>query len=147
MGCRNPLTQRSCSPERATESALRRPADWHHRSLTSSFTAHDGREESVRPMTSDIERRMRKGTTLTYLKADFDELPQVRALATNTISTADQLDILINNAGRAGPPRRVPSRDGNEPTLQTNYLALYALPTHVRPLLESGTRRSRVVYV
>jgi NAD(P)-dependent dehydrogenase (short-subunit alcohol dehydrogenase family) len=105
------------------------------------------REEDVSEVTRDIARRMRKGTRLTYLEADFDELAQVSALATNTIAAADQLDILINNAGKAGPPRRAVSRDGNETTLQTNYLSLYLLTTLLRPLLEAGTRRSRVVNV
>jgi NAD(P)-dependent dehydrogenase (short-subunit alcohol dehydrogenase family) len=103
-------------------------------------------DEDVRRLTSDVRRSMRGGSTLTYLRADYDELAQVRTLAARVADTVERLDILINNAGRAGPPRRTLSIDGNETTLQTNYLAPFLLTTMLRPLLEGG-HRSRIVNV
>jgi NAD(P)-dependent dehydrogenase (short-subunit alcohol dehydrogenase family) len=103
-------------------------------------------DEDVRRLTSDVRRSMRGGSTVTYLRADYDELAQVRTLATRVVNTVERLDILINNAGRAGPPRRTLSIDGNETTLQTNYLAPFLLTTMLRPLLEGG-HRSRIVNV
>jgi len=97
-------------------------------------------------LTSDVRRSMRGGSTLTYLRADYDELAQVRTLAIRVANTVERLDTLINNAGRAGPPRRTLSIDGNETTLQTNYLATFLLTTMLRPLLEGG-HRSRIVNV
>ena len=54
-------------------------------------------------MTSDVRRSMRGGSTLTYLRADYDELAQVRARAARVADNAERLDFLINNAGLAGP--------------------------------------------
>jgi NAD(P)-dependent dehydrogenase (short-subunit alcohol dehydrogenase family) len=103
-------------------------------------------DEEVGRLTSELRRSMGGGSSLTYLRADYDELAQVRALAARIVDTAGRLDILINNAGRAGPPRRTLSVDGNETTLQTNYLAPFLLTTMLRPLLEGG-HRSRIVNV
>ena len=103
-------------------------------------------DEDVRELWREIRRTMRDGTTLTYLRADYDELAQVRSLATRVADTVERIDVLINNAGRAGPPRRTLSVDGNETTLQTNYLAPFLLTTKLRPLLEGG-RRTRIVNV
>jgi NAD(P)-dependent dehydrogenase (short-subunit alcohol dehydrogenase family) len=103
-------------------------------------------DKDVRRLTSDVRRSMTRGATLTYLRADYNELAQVRSLATGVADTVERLDMLINNAGRAGPPRRTLSIDGNETTLQTNYLAPFLLTTMLRPLLEGG-HRSRIVNV
>lgn len=102
-------------------------------------------DEDVRRLMSDIRRSMGEGSTLAYLRADYGELAQVRALAARVADTAERLDIFINNAGRAGPPRRTLSIDGNEITLQTNYLAAFLLTTMLRPRLAG--HRSRVVNV
>ena len=102
-------------------------------------------DEDVRPLLRELRRSM-AGSTLTYLRADYDELAQVRTFAARIADIAGRLDILINNAGRAGPPGRTLSIDGNETTLQTNYLAAFLLTTMLRPLLEGG-QRSRIVNV
>jgi NAD(P)-dependent dehydrogenase (short-subunit alcohol dehydrogenase family) len=103
-------------------------------------------DEEVRRLTSDVRRSMGGGSTLTYLRADYDELAQVRTFAARVADAAERLDILINNAGRPGPPSRTLSIDGNETTLQTNYLAPFLLTTMLRPLLERG-QPSRIVNV
>ena len=64
-----------------------------------------------------------------YLQADYGELAQVRALA----AAAPPIDVLVNNAGRPGAPQRVVTADGNEATLQTNYLAAVLLTRELRP--------------
>ncbi|MBA4867056.1 SDR family NAD(P)-dependent oxidoreductase [Streptomyces sp. PSKA54] len=80
-----------------------------------------------------------------YVHADFDSLAMVRALASEISKITDRVDVLINNAGRPGAPRRRLSHDGNEATLQTNYLAAVLLTERLTPLLlPSG---GRVVHV
>jgi NAD(P)-dependent dehydrogenase (short-subunit alcohol dehydrogenase family) len=64
-----------------------------------------------------------------YFRADFGELAEVRALA-DAVGT---VDVLVNNAGRPGAPRRLVTADGNEATLQTNYLAAVVLTRALRP--------------
>lgn len=80
-----------------------------------------------------------------YVPADFDELAAVEGLADRIADLTDRVDVLINNAGRPGPPTRQLSRDGNELTLQTNYLAPALLTARLSPLLRTG--RGRVVHV
>ncbi|MFC9909955.1 SDR family NAD(P)-dependent oxidoreductase [Streptomyces sp. NPDC127197] len=69
-----------------------------------------------------------------YVQADFDSLAMVRALASEISKITDRLDVLINNAGRPGAPRRRLSQDGNEATLQTNYLAAVLLTELLTPV-------------
>ncbi|WP_220278166.1 SDR family NAD(P)-dependent oxidoreductase [Streptomyces himalayensis] len=80
-----------------------------------------------------------------YIQADFDSLAMVRALASEISKITDRVDVLINNAGRPGAPRRRLSQDGNEATLQTNYLAAVLLTELLTPLLLASG--GRVVHV
>jgi NAD(P)-dependent dehydrogenase (short-subunit alcohol dehydrogenase family) len=80
-----------------------------------------------------------------YVQADFDDLATVEELAAEISKRTDRVDVLINNAGRPGAPRRQVSRDGNEATLQTNYLAAVLLTERLAPLLV--TAGGRVVHV
>jgi NAD(P)-dependent dehydrogenase (short-subunit alcohol dehydrogenase family) len=59
----------------------------------------------------------------TYLQADFSTRAGVEQFAAAARDTAGRVDLLINNAARPGPARRTVSQDGNELTLQINYLA------------------------
>ena len=78
-----------------------------------------------------------------YVAADYDQLDEVVALADRVCALAPWVDVLVNNAGRPGAPRRTRSSDGHEATLQTNYLAAVLL---TRRLLDAvGCRR--VVHV
>ncbi|TDC34098.1 SDR family NAD(P)-dependent oxidoreductase [Micromonospora sp. 15K316] len=79
-----------------------------------------------------------------YAQADFDRLDDVVALAAHIADATDRVDVLVNNAGRPGAPRRRLSADGFEATLQVNYLAAALLTERLSPLVpETG----RVVHV
>jgi NAD(P)-dependent dehydrogenase (short-subunit alcohol dehydrogenase family) len=86
------------------------------------------------------------GREVDYLPADYGRLADVAALAEAVRERVDGLELLVNNAGRPGPPRRTVSDDGHEITLQTNYLAPVALTTALLPAL-AAAERSRVVNV
>ncbi|SIQ78998.1 SDR family NAD(P)-dependent oxidoreductase [Micromonospora avicenniae] len=97
---------------------------------------------AVRPL---LDRLRSAGQAeVVYVPADFDRLDDVVALADHVTGTTDQVDVLINNAGRPGAPQRRCSSDGYEATLQTNYLAAVLLTERLLPLVP-GT--GRVVHV
>ncbi|MGW1075997.1 SDR family NAD(P)-dependent oxidoreductase [Streptomyces sp. NPDC002537] len=61
--------------------------------------------------------------------ADFSRLDEVRAMAARVADEHPVLDVLVNNAACAAPERRTLTADGNELSLQVNFLAAYLL-TH-----------------
>ncbi|XVU28998.1 SDR family NAD(P)-dependent oxidoreductase [Actinoplanes sp. CA-054009] len=71
---------------------------------------------------------------ITYFPADFGDLREVERLAARIRAATDKIDILINNASRAGPPRRTVNAAGFEVTFQTNYLAPVLLTTRLLDL-------------
>jgi NAD(P)-dependent dehydrogenase (short-subunit alcohol dehydrogenase family) len=97
------------------------------------------------PDVHDLLDRLRRHATadVHYVRADFDSLDEVVALADRVRALVPRLDVLVNNAGRPGAPRRRLSRDGHEATLQTNYLAAVLLTELLLPALDDG----RVVHV
>jgi NAD(P)-dependent dehydrogenase (short-subunit alcohol dehydrogenase family) len=102
--------------------------------------------EAVRDLVAELRSRAQSPERTIYLQADYTELAQVRRLAAEVHELTDHLDLLINNAGRAGPGSRIVSRDGNEVTLQTNYLAAVALTERALDLMRQR-RPSRIVNV
>jgi NAD(P)-dependent dehydrogenase (short-subunit alcohol dehydrogenase family) len=102
--------------------------------------------EAVRDLVAELRSRAQSPERMIYLQADYTELAQVRRLAAQVHELTDHLDLLINNAGRAGPGSRIVSRDGNEVTLQTNYLAAVALTERALDLMRQR-RPSRIVNV
>jgi NAD(P)-dependent dehydrogenase (short-subunit alcohol dehydrogenase family) len=94
----------------------------------------------------DELRRLSPATEVVYLSADYGRLADVGALAEAVRERVGGLELLINNAGRPGPPSRTLSVDGHEVTFQTNYLAPVALTTGLLPTLEQ-TDRARVINV
>jgi NAD(P)-dependent dehydrogenase (short-subunit alcohol dehydrogenase family) len=82
----------------------------------------------VGPWLDSVQRR-NPGAEVTYVRADYGRLADVGALVSAVRERVDRLDLLINNAGRPGPPHRTLTADGHEVTLQTNYLAPVALTT------------------
>jgi NAD(P)-dependent dehydrogenase (short-subunit alcohol dehydrogenase family) len=76
-----------------------------------------------------------------YLAADFTDLSNVRALASNILDLGVP-DVLVNNAGIPGPSTFTRSSEGVERTFQVNYLA-GALLTDL--LLDEMTESARIV--
>ena len=102
--------------------------------------------ETVHDLIAELRSRARSRARVIYLQADYGEMTQVRRLAAEVNKLTDRLDLVINNAGRAGPNDRTVSRDGNEVTLQTNYLAAVVLTESTLGLMRDR-RPSRIVNV
>jgi NAD(P)-dependent dehydrogenase (short-subunit alcohol dehydrogenase family) len=83
--------------------------------------------QDVADVVTDLRARLGDGASLEYLQADYGRLAAVGRLADGVVAAADRLDVIINNAARPGAPARTLSADGNELTLQVNYLAPVAL--------------------
>jgi NAD(P)-dependent dehydrogenase (short-subunit alcohol dehydrogenase family) len=73
--------------------------------------------------------------------ADFAELAEVRRLGAALSAAYPRIDVLANNAGMIGGPRKT-TVDGHELTMQVNHLAPYLL-THelLGPLRAAGQAR------
>jgi NAD(P)-dependent dehydrogenase (short-subunit alcohol dehydrogenase family) len=97
---------------------------------------------AVHAMLSSLGSKAR----IDYLQADFDTLDEVVALAGRIRDLVGQVDVLVNNAGRPGPPERRLSANGYETTLQVNYLAAVLLTERLTPQLLDGPG-GRVVHV
>lgn len=93
-----------------------------------------------------IRSRMRQGAELLYYAADFGVLAEVTRLASDLRAATDHIDLLINNAGRPGPATRTVTVDGNEATLQTNYLAPFLLTTKLAEVI-GGSPYGRIVNI
>jgi NAD(P)-dependent dehydrogenase (short-subunit alcohol dehydrogenase family) len=94
----------------------------------------------------DELRRLSPATEVVYLSADYGRLANVGELAAAVRERVGGLELVINNAGRPGPPDRTLSADGHEVTFQTNYLAPVALTTGLLPTLVQADR-ARVINV
>ncbi len=93
------------------------------------------------------EIRARTGNAkLTYYRADFDSLSEVRDLADRIAAEHQRLDVLVNNAALGIDPVRRVTRDGHEATFQVDYLAPYMLTYLLEPLLITSAP-SRIVNV
>ena len=86
------------------------------------------------------------GDRLHGLLADLGSLDEVRRLARDVDREFDRLDVLVNNAGIAGPEQRQESADGYELTFAVNYLSHFLLTLELLPKL-TGSAPSRVVNV
>ncbi len=73
--------------------------------------------------------------------ADFSRLSEVADMARHLSARYDRIDVLINNAGIAGPARRIVTVDGNELTFQVNYLAPCLLTRLLIPRLRAARGR------
>jgi NAD(P)-dependent dehydrogenase (short-subunit alcohol dehydrogenase family) len=94
----------------------------------------------------DELRRLSPATEVVYLSADYGRLANVGELGAAVRERVGGLELVINNAGRPGPPDRTLSADGHEVTFQTNYLAPVALTTGLLPTLVQADR-ARVINV
>jgi NAD(P)-dependent dehydrogenase (short-subunit alcohol dehydrogenase family) len=77
---------------------------------------------------------------------DLASLASVAAFAERVAAAHPTLDLLVNNAGIMGMPRREVTGDGFERQLGTNYLGHVALTARLLPSLRAG-RAPRVVSV
>jgi NAD(P)-dependent dehydrogenase (short-subunit alcohol dehydrogenase family) len=100
----------------------------------------------VEPLISDLRGLAGSPDRVRYFQADYGELDAVREMAAAVTRANGHLQVLINNAGRPGPPRRETTADGNEVTLQTNVLAATVLTESLLDLLQAGPG-SRIVNV
>lgn len=92
----------------------------------------------VTELTGELAAALGPAGDVVYLRADYGVLAEVAELAAAVRAACPGgVDLLINNAGRPGPPARTLTADGHEATLQTNYLAPVALTT----LLSGAVRR------
>ncbi|WP_307061359.1 SDR family NAD(P)-dependent oxidoreductase [Streptomyces sp. B3I8] len=69
--------------------------------------------------------------------ADYTRLDEVRELAADLRRSVDRIDVLANNAGGIFGERTV-TADGNEKTLQVNFLAPFLLTNLLLDLLQAG---------
>lgn len=84
------------------------------------------------------------GSRASWYRADLSSVAETRALAEAVRTDHPRLDVLVNNAGMAGPPSREESTDGHELTFQVNYPSGYLL---TRLLLPTLTAPARIVNV
>jgi NAD(P)-dependent dehydrogenase (short-subunit alcohol dehydrogenase family) len=97
------------------------------------------------------EIRERTGNErLSFYRADFASLTEVRALGEQVLAEHDELHTLVNNAGIGtylpGDGERVTSADGYELRFQVNYLAGFLLTRMLEQLL-ADSAPARVVTV
>ncbi|MFJ7250890.1 SDR family NAD(P)-dependent oxidoreductase [Kitasatospora sp. NPDC098652] len=79
---------------------------------------------------------------LVELAADFTKLAEVGVLAGTVVKHYPALDLLVNNAAVMAPERCTLTDDGNELSLQVNFLAAHLLAKLLRaPLSAAGDAR------
>jgi len=106
---------------------------------------HGRSEERGERTLSEISART-GNTKLTYYRADFESLSEVRDLAERIQAEHERLDVLLNNAALGIDPVRRVTRNGHEATFQVDYLAPYMLSHLLEPLLIASAP-SRIVNV
>ena len=105
-----------------------------------------GRSEQRGQRTVAEIRKDTGNNKLTYYRADFESLSEVRGLAQRIARDHSRLDVLLNNAGLGIDPVRRVSADGHESTFQVNYLAPYMLSHLLEPRVMAAAP-SRIVNV
>ncbi|MEU5988254.1 SDR family NAD(P)-dependent oxidoreductase [Spirillospora sp. NPDC047418] len=86
------------------------------------------------------------GGRSSWYRADLSSLAETRALAEAVRADHPRLDVLVNNAGIAGPDSWQASADGHELTFAVNYLSGYLLTRLLLPTLISSAP-ARIVNV
>ncbi|MEV0187100.1 SDR family NAD(P)-dependent oxidoreductase [Kitasatospora purpeofusca] len=95
-------------------------------------------EDAVERLVAAGARRDR----LVELAADFTRLSEVAVLAGTVVEHYPALDLLVNNAAAMAPERCTLTDDGNEVSLQVNFLAAHLLAKLLRaPLSAAGDAR------
>ncbi|MDG4789777.1 SDR family oxidoreductase [Micromonospora sp. WMMD1102] len=78
------------------------------------------------------------GATVSLRHLDLTSLASVAALGERLAGEGRPIDVLVNNAGIMGPPRRALSEDGYELQFAVNYLGHFALTGRLLPLLRAA---------
>ncbi|WP_405015714.1 SDR family NAD(P)-dependent oxidoreductase [Kitasatospora sp. NBC_00070] len=79
--------------------------------------------------------------------ADFTRLGEVAVLAATVATAFPTLDLLVNNAAVLAPERCTLTDDGNEVSLQVNFLAAHLLAKLLRAPLSAAGGSARIVNV
>ncbi|MGK4584015.1 SDR family NAD(P)-dependent oxidoreductase [Kitasatospora sp. HPMI-4] len=109
--------------------------------LVHARTAAEGEDAVARLAAAGADR-----SRLLPFAADFRHLAEVSALARAVAATVPALDLLVNNAAVMAPERCTLTDDGNEVSLQVNFLAAHLLARQLRTTL-AAARGARVVNV
>ncbi|MCA2211418.1 SDR family NAD(P)-dependent oxidoreductase [Jidongwangia harbinensis] len=96
-----------------------------------------GRDEHRLAAAVDRVRAAGRGTEPGHVRADFERLADVRALADHLLSTYPAIDALLNNAGMVATSYRR-TVDGHEATIQANHLGHFLLSGLLRDRLSGG---------
>ncbi|MER7771319.1 SDR family NAD(P)-dependent oxidoreductase [Kitasatospora sp. NPDC096140] len=105
--------------------------------LVHARTAAEAEAAVVRLVDSGVRRDQ-----LVELAADFTSLSEVAVLAGAVVKHYPALDLLVNNAAAVAPERCTLTDDGNEVSLQVNFLAAHLLAKLLRaPLSAAGDAR------
>ncbi len=98
-----------------------------------------GRDEARGERTLAEIRAQTGNTRLTWYRADFSKLAQVRVLAERLAREQERIDVLLNNAGIGttlpGGGKRQESEDGYELRFAVNFLAPFLLTRLLFPTL------------
>lgn len=86
------------------------------------------------------------GPSARFEALDLADLTSVQSFAAIRSGIGQPIDLLINNAGLASPPKRLTTRDGFELQFGTNFLGHFALTARLLPLLQQAAA-PRVVTV
>lgn len=85
------------------------------------------------------------GGPVHYINVDLSSMQEVREAAKQVLAKAEQVDLLINNAGLLAR-KETRTSEGLELTLAVNYFAPYVLTTMLLPLLRAADS-ARIVNV
>ncbi|MDH6575432.1 SDR family NAD(P)-dependent oxidoreductase [Kitasatospora sp. MAP5-34] len=100
-------------------------------------TTHEGEDAVERLVAAGADRGR-----LQMFAADFTRFAEVSVLAAGVAAAFPTLDLLVNNAAIMAPERCTLSEDGNEVSLQVNFLAAHLLAKQLRaPLSAAGDAR------
>jgi NAD(P)-dependent dehydrogenase (short-subunit alcohol dehydrogenase family) len=98
--------------------------------------------EKGKKVANEIQKSF-QNATIEVRKLDLNSLKSVKDFADEILSTCNQLDILINNAGVMMCPYSK-TDDGFETQMGVNHLGHFALTGHLMPLLKK-TKFARIV--
>jgi len=115
---------------------------------TAELLAEDGHTLIVHGRRADAGNALvralkdRGATDAVFVRADLNDLAQVKSLASEVSQLTAELDVLCNNAGVFDPAEPT-SKQGFETTWAVNVLAPFVLTRELLPLLGAASRAGR----